>query len=150
MLRRMIGDELDQRDSKLFVVPEKLGMTEAFALGKRSVEGHDVRFVREFIEKEPHKAEAWYFGKTKGREAKLVIRVCARGEGRTLEFFVASNSRLAVTGLLAELRADLVKRQKESAPAFQRMEQVVSLSIKEKVDQEKPLLEKYMEDDGRT
>ena len=147
MLRRMIGDELDQRDSKLFVVPEKLPIADAFALGKRSVEGHDVRFVREFSEKEPYKAEAWYFGKTKAREAKLVIRVCARGEGRTLEFFVASGSRLAVTGLLAELRSDLVKRQRESAPAFQRMEQVVDLSIKEKVDAERPLLEKYREGD---
>jgi hypothetical protein len=143
MLRRMITDELDQRDSKLFVVPERLPMQEAFSLGKRSVQGHDVRFVREFVEKEPYKAEAWYFGKTKGREAKLVIRVCARGEGRTLEFFVASGSRLAVTGLLAELRADLVKRQKESAPAFQRMDQVVDHALKERLDAEKPLLEKY-------
>jgi len=148
MLRRLIADELDQRDSKLFVVPEKLPMTEAFALGKRSVESHDVRFVREFSEKEPYKAESWYFGKTKGREAKLVIRVCARGEGRTLEFFVASGSRLAVTGLLAELRSDLAKRQRESAPAFQRMEQLVDLSIKERVDAERPLLEKYQEGDA--
>jgi hypothetical protein len=143
MLRRMIADELDQRDSKLFVVPEKLPIQEAFSLGKRSVQGHDVRFVREFIEKEPYKAEAWYYGKTKGREAKLVIRVCARGEGRTLEFFVASGSRLAVTGLLAELRSDLVKRQRESAPAFQRMDQVVDQTLKERIDAEKPLLDKY-------
>jgi hypothetical protein len=150
MLRRMIGDELDQRDSKLFMVPERLALADAFALGKRAIEGHDVRFVREFGEKEPFKAEAWYYGKTKGREARLVIRVSVRGEGRTLEFFVASNSRLAVTGLLAELRSDLVKRQKESAPAVQRMEQVVDLSIKEKLDNEKPLLEKYFTDEGRT
>jgi|GEM_PF-2401627 len=143
MLRRLISEELDQRDSKLFVVPARLPMQEAFGLGKRSVEGHDVRFVREFVEREPHKAEAWYFGKTKAREAKLVIRVCARGEGRTLEFFVASGSRLAVTGLLAELRSDLVKRQKETAPAVHRMEQVVDLALKERLDAERPLLEKY-------
>ena len=145
MLRRMITEELDQRDSKLFVVPERLPIADAFALGKRSVQGHDVRFVREFVEKEPYKAEAWYFGKTRGREAKLVIRVCARGEGRTLEFFVASGSRLAVTGLLAELRSDLVKRQRESAPAFQRMDQVVDQALKEKIDAEKPLLDKYFD-----
>jgi len=145
MLRRMITEELDQRDSKLFVVPERLPIADAFALGKRSVQGHDVRFVREFVEKEPYKAEAWYFGKTRGREAKLVIRVCARGEGRTLEFFVASGSRLAVTGLLAELRSDLVKRQRESAPAFQRMDQVVDQALKERIDAEKPLLDKYAE-----
>jgi hypothetical protein len=148
MLRRMIADELDQRDSKLFVVPERLPIQEAFSLGKRSVQGHDVRFVREFIEKEPYKAEAWYFGKTKGREAKLVIRVCARAEGRTLEFFVASGSRLAVTGLLAELRSDLVKRQKETAPAFQRINQVVDQALKERLDAERPLLEKYWEGDA--
>jgi hypothetical protein len=147
MLRRTIVDELDQKDSKLFGIPSNVTTAQAFTLGKRAVEAHDVRFVREFFEKEPYKAEAWYYGRTRGRDAKLVIRVTAREDGRTLEFMVASNSRLVVTGLLAELRADLVRRQKEMAPSAPRMEQVFDGALREKLGTERPLLDKYSEGD---
>jgi hypothetical protein len=139
--------ELDQKDSKLFNIPPSVSTTQALALGKRAVEAHDVRFVREFSEKEPYKAEAWYYGRTRGRDAKLVIRVTAREDGRTLEFMVASNSRLVVTGLLAELRADLVRRQKESAPSAPRMEPSFDAAARERLGTEKPLLDKYPEGD---
>lgn len=145
MLKRTIAEELDQKDSKVFGIPASVTNAQAFSLGKRAVEGHDVRFVREFSQKEPYKAEAWYFGRTQGRDAKLVIRVTAREEGRTLEFFVASNSRLAITGLLAELRGDLIKHQKESAPSVPKMEQVFDGTVREKLESERPLLDKYLE-----
>jgi hypothetical protein len=150
MLRRTIAEELDQKDSKVFNIPSSVTTVQAFSLGKRAVEAHDVRFVREFSEKEPYKAEAWYFGRTRGRDAKLVIRVTAREEGRTLEFMVASNSRLAGTGLLAELRADLVRRQKESAPSAPKLEPSFDVAMREKLGTEKQLLDKYSEGDEAT
>ena len=77
--------------------------------------------------------------------AKLVIRVTAREDGRTLEFMVASNSRLAVTGLLAELRADLVRRQKESTPSAPKIEQSFDGALRERLGTEGQLLDKYPE-----
>ena len=65
--------------------------------------------VREFTEEKPFVGEAWYYGKAKGREDKLVIRARVLGDRKVLEFFVASNSTLMLTGMLAELKADLNK-----------------------------------------
>ncbi|MEW5761251.1 MAG: hypothetical protein AB1779_10860, partial [Candidatus Thermoplasmatota archaeon] len=59
-----------------------------------------------------YSAEVWYFGKTKERKDKLVIRCSVREEGRNVEFFVASNSILVVTGLLAELKNDFIDELK--------------------------------------
>lgn len=145
MLRRMVSEELDQRDSKIFLVPPRFPIAEAFAMGKRVVEGYDVRLVREFFEKQPWRAEAWYYGKTKGRDASIVVRVSARDDTRTLEFFVASKSKLAVTGLLAELRAGLVKKQKEEMPARAGMEQVLDPAVRDKLFGDGSLLERQNE-----
>jgi len=109
MLKRMASEELDMKDSKVFAIPSALPPRKAFELGKAAVRHHDLRLVREFVEKEPYVAEAWYFGKAKGREDRLVVRVRALAEQQVLEFHVASGSTLMLTGMLAELKNDLNK-----------------------------------------
>ncbi|UCC93621.1 MAG: hypothetical protein JSW25_02870, partial [Thermoplasmata archaeon] len=52
MLKRLIHEELSESDSKLFTIPKMLAAPEAFVLGKEVIRGHDVRFVREFVEDE--------------------------------------------------------------------------------------------------
>ncbi|MEW5761541.1 MAG: hypothetical protein AB1779_12345, partial [Candidatus Thermoplasmatota archaeon] len=71
MLKRMIDEELEQRDSKIFTMPN-LKYEKVSQIAKRAIQRHDVRLVREFFEKEPYLSEAWYFGKTKERKDKLV------------------------------------------------------------------------------
>jgi hypothetical protein len=112
MLKRMWAEELDKKDTKVFTVPTGLEPKKAFEIGGAAVKHHDVRLVREFIEEAPYRAEAWFYAKVKGREDKLVIRVRVLGAQNVLEFFVASSSKLMLTGLLAELKTDLNKELK--------------------------------------
>jgi len=109
MLRRMATEELDKKDSKAFFVPLSITPEGAFEIGKSAMQHHDVRLVREFSEKDPYVAEAWYYGKVKGRDDRLVLCVRVAEERRVLEFLVASSSTLMLTGMLAELKADLNK-----------------------------------------
>jgi len=110
MLKRLINEELGESDSKMFTIPKKLPPADAFALGKGVVRGHDVRFVREFIEADegqPHHAEAWFYGVTKVKKDKMVIRTSVLEDRNTIEFYVASGRMEAITGLLAELGQNL-------------------------------------------
>ena len=109
MLRRMAAEQLDKRDSKAFIIPLSITPEGAFDIGKSAMQHHDVRLVREFFENEPYVAEAWYYGKVKGRDDRLVLCVRVAEERRVLEFQVASSSTLMLTGMLAELKADLNK-----------------------------------------
>jgi hypothetical protein len=109
MLKRMAAEELDKKDTKVFTIPSGLSPEKAFDLAESAVQHHDVRQVRRFKEAAPFAGESWYYGKVKGREDRLVIRVRVLGDMHKLEFFVASNSTLMLTGMLAELRADLNK-----------------------------------------
>ncbi|MEW5760432.1 MAG: PKD domain-containing protein, partial [Candidatus Thermoplasmatota archaeon] len=111
MLKRLIEEELVQKDSKIFTMPN-LEYEKVFQLAKRAIQRHDVKLVREFFEKEPYSAESWYFGKIKERKDKVVIRASVREESKTIEFFVASDSILVITGLLAELRKDFMEELK--------------------------------------
>jgi hypothetical protein len=109
MLKRMAQEELEKKDTKVFSIPANITPERAFDIAKSAVQHHDVRLVREYKEKELFIGEAWYYGKAKGREDRLVIRARVLGEHRFLEFFVASSSTLMLTGMLAELKSDLNK-----------------------------------------
>jgi hypothetical protein len=122
MLKRMAAEELDKKDTKVFAIPPSLAPDRAFDLAEAAVQHHDVRLVREFTEKDPFVGEAWYYGKAKGREDRIVIRARVLADKNVLEFFVASSSTLMLTGMLAELKADLNKErdaQKVRAPMKQ-------------------------------
>lgn len=109
MLKRMAIEELDKKDTKVFSIPPNIISEKAFDIAKSAIQHHDIRLVREFKEIGPFIGEAWYYGKAKGREDKLVVRARVFGENKLLEFFVASNSTLMLTGMLAELKSDLNK-----------------------------------------
>lgn len=143
MLRRMLEGELDQKDSKVFNLPTSLGPEQAFELCKRAVQGHDIRLVREFADERPFVGEAWYFGKVKGRQDKLVVKTAVRADTGSAEFYVASNSRLVVTGLLAELKNDLNKEYKNEKGAETQMEAMADEGRRQRVRTAGSLLDKY-------
>jgi hypothetical protein len=141
MLKRMAVEELEKKDTKVFAVPANLTPEKAFDLAKAAVQHHDARLVREYSEAKPYVGEAWYYGKTKGRDDKLVIRARVLGEKRMLEFFVASSSTLMLTGMLAELKADLNK-ELEGQKGMPEMEQVTDAKKVDALAQITTLLEK--------
>jgi predicted GH43/DUF377 family glycosyl hydrolase len=116
MLKRLIKEELNESDSKLFTIPKMLEAPDAFQLAKEVIRGHDVRFVREFLEDKEEGAfrgEAWFFGITKVKKDKMVIRASVWEDRKTVEFYVASGRMESITGLLAELGQNLNKTLKE-------------------------------------
>ena len=114
MLKRLIQGELKESDSKLFTIPKILPAKDAYELSKQVVRGHDVRFVREFVEAAPSfRGEAWFYGVTKVKKSKMVIRTSVMDDRRTVEFHVSSVRMEAITGLLAELGQNLNEALRE-------------------------------------
>jgi hypothetical protein len=148
MLKRLIHEELKESDSKVFTIPKMLAAPEAFTLGKEVIRGHDVRFVREFVEQEegqPYRAEAWYYGVTKVKKDKMVIRTSIWDDRKTVEFFVAAGRIESITGLLAELGQNLNKALKEKYLGRVSATLVVDPEQQEEVKGIGLLIDKYSE-----
>jgi fibronectin type 3 domain-containing protein len=106
---KMIQDELDMVDSRVFRYPAGIGPREALRIGKRALGKVRVKLVREYVDPgPPYEAEVWYYGETRDKGYKVVMRLRVLEEDRLLEFFAASSAMEPVTGLLAELRMDLI------------------------------------------
>ncbi|MBM4249075.1 MAG: hypothetical protein FJ149_06515 [Euryarchaeota archaeon] len=144
MLRRLLETGLDQKDAKVFSLPPGLSPEAAFELCKRAVQGHDIRLVREFSDRSPFVGEAWYFGKVRGREDdRLVVKTGVRADTESAEFYVASNSRLVVTGLLAELKNDLNKEYRKEKGAERPVEAMADEERRRRVRAAGSLMDKY-------
>jgi hypothetical protein len=100
--------ELDYSGQKMFILSPDIKPQPAFELGKATIQRHDFRLVKEFAEKEPFVAEAWYFGKAKGADHKIVARVRYIGAKNVIDFLVLSSSAKLLTEMLLSLKADLV------------------------------------------
>ncbi len=110
MLKRLIENELQEKDSKVYTItklPPYVKHKDIFDVCKSVVLSHDVHMVREFVSYNPFSGEAWFYGETKVKGYKIVIRAAVR-EDNTIEFFAASSTIKAVTGLLAEFNHTLV------------------------------------------
>lgn len=110
MLKKLIEEDLKHQDSKIFLLTEKLTPAAGFELSKETLDGRDVKFVKQFIQHEPYKAEAWYYGVTKVKQDQLVVRVSVDEEAGVVSFYAAAGDPKALVGLLAELGHDLVKQ----------------------------------------
>jgi hypothetical protein len=140
MLKRLVKEELASQDSKVFRYPDGLAPNQAFELCKGVVHLHDVKFVREFFEEKPNwLGEAWFYGETKVKGFKIVIRVTIREESHTSEFFVASGEMEVITGLLAELGHSLNRMLKEKYMGRLKAQPIVDQRLKKELT-DKPLL----------
>jgi hypothetical protein len=143
MLKRLIREELASQDSKVFRYPDGLAPLQAFELCKGVVHLHDVKFVREFIEERPTwLGEAWFYGETKVKGYKIVIRVTVREDSHTSEFFVASSEMEVITGLLAELGHSLNRMLKEKYMGRLKVQPIVDPTLKRDITEQPLLLEK--------
>jgi len=140
MLKRLVKEELPSQDSKVFRYPDGLAPNQAFELCKGVVHLHDVKFVREFFDNTPSwMGEAWFYGETKVKGYKIVIRVTAREDSHTSEFFVASQEMEVITGLLAELGHSLNRMLKEKYMGRLKAQPIVDQRLKKELT-DKPLL----------
>ncbi len=109
-LKRLVEGELPDRDAKVYQLeslPPGKGVDSVFELCKEVVLAHDVQLVREFVHDRPFSGEAWFYGETRVKGHKVVIRAAVYETDGTVEFFVASSSIRSVTGLLAEFNHTL-------------------------------------------
>jgi hypothetical protein len=134
LLKRLVESELQVRDSKVYHprVPAGTKYEKMFDLAKSSVLAHDVKEVREFKSYNPYSAECWFYGETKVKGYKIVIRTAVREKENVLEFFAASSEVRAVTGLLAELNHQLATDMETHMPGVS-LEQVLDEQLKARV-----------------
>lgn len=121
MLKRLVEEEIKHYDVKAFAVgaeAERDEFKDLFASVQSIISSHDVNLVRDFSKDDPYFAEAWYHGTTR-KGFQVVIRAVVDSKAQRVEFYVATESMRAVTGLLAELSHNFDRLARER---FQGME----------------------------
>ncbi|UCF07286.1 MAG: hypothetical protein JSW28_06435, partial [Thermoplasmata archaeon] len=139
MLINLVKNVLKHQDSKVFNIPQGLTPKKAFEITKEAIQQRHIKFIRDFHQKSPYIAEAWYYGITKVKQYQMVIRCDVREETNSIQIFVASSDERALTGLLAELGHNLEKALKEKGIS-QPITQVTNITIKDSIVQRSSLL----------
>jgi tetratricopeptide (TPR) repeat protein len=105
MLKRLMEQELTIHDRKIYEIPPGVDFKKASDLCKETVQAHDLKLVREFVEPDTldPEIETWYYGVTKVKKNKVLIKTSSRKRTNTIDLFVACNNKLILTGFLAEL-----------------------------------------------
>jgi hypothetical protein len=144
MLKRLLK-ELSYDDSRVYLIAQTEKLREAYEVAKSTVKAHDVRFVREFIEDDPFKGEAWFYGEVNETGERLVIRTSVDSDIDFLEIYVASSNLASLTGLLAELGSVFRKKIEEKGIEKDEILLQSDETAKEVVKQTRLLLDKFAE-----
>ena len=137
MLRRLVTEELECQDVKLFEVPQGLPIMEAFQAAQSVMSGRDVQQVRQYRKQDPLEAEAWYFGLTKVKKRQMVVRISVLSDVNVIEIFASASDPASLTGLLAELGSDLQGQLKKMGRPIQ---QITNVTIKDSIINRSTLL----------
>jgi hypothetical protein len=117
MLKRLIEGGLNQFDIKAYAFKEGASdeeMRSLFELTKSAVGAHEIQQVRSFERHRPYVGEAWYYGKTQKKGYDVIVRCLVDAAQHRCEFYAASSSMQAITGLLAELSRTLSTSLKDA------------------------------------
>ena len=124
MLRRLIRESLHVDDSRVFRYPRGLAARDVLRTAKLAMAKGGVLLVRELVvDGPPFQSETWYYGESKARGVRMVMRLAVVEEKGVLEFYVASSHIEPITGLIAEFRRDLERVFKERYAGGARIEQ---------------------------
>jgi hypothetical protein len=148
MLNRMINEELTVHDSKIYEIPPGIDYERAMSICKDTIQGHDLKFVREFVEydvDDPEK-ESWYYGTTKVKKHKVMIKASTRKKTNTIELFVACQNKNVITGFLAELGHNFNDKLKELGITKQPIFPVTDSETREEISQTSSLLQHQYSD----
>jgi fibronectin type 3 domain-containing protein len=150
MLRRLVSEELHQADSRVLRYPRELSPEAALGFGKTAMAMQGVQLVREYVvEGPPYLGEVWYYGQTKVKGLRMVMRLRVLQEGRAMEVFAASTSMEAVTGLLADVRRELGEAIGAGAPEAGDMETSTDPSLRRELAEHQLLLDLIFDGEGR-
>ena len=143
MLRRMINEDLIIHDSKIYDIPPGLDFERAMRICKETIQAHDLKFVREFVEhdSEDPEFESWYYGTTKVKKHQVVIKASTRKKTNTIELFVACKDKHVITGFLAELGHNFNDKLKELGITKQPIFPVTDQETREEITQTNSLLQ---------
>lgn len=144
MLKRLL-DELKYKDSRIFGIRTRPTLKAMYKFAVESVEKHDVKFIREFKEVDPYNAESWFYGEVRETKEKIVIRIAARETEHFLDIFVATSNLGTMTGLLAELGAEVVRKVRETKILQKEVRASTDMDLKDEVVRSRSLLDKYAE-----
>jgi hypothetical protein len=103
MLNKLMKEDLECVDSKTYRYAMVLDSKAVYKLATAAATSYDIQFVMDFTDEDPFYAEAWFYGETKIKGCKVLIRVTVKEETSTVEFLVASSIQMVIPGLLAEL-----------------------------------------------
>ena len=104
---KSIQQKLKYNDKKIFPMVKSSNMELIFNHILETVGNHDVKLVdREFSSSE-NAGEAWYYGITKVKKQKMVIRLVMDSIHQILEVHVNGDDPEPITGLLAELEGQI-------------------------------------------
>jgi hypothetical protein len=143
MLKRMINEELTIHDSKIYEIPGGIDFERAMSICKDTIQAHDLKYVREFVEhdSEDPEIESWYYGTTKVKKHKVIIKASTRKKTNTIELFVACKDKHVITGFLAELGHNLNDKLKELGITKQPILPVTDTETREEITQTSTLLQ---------
>jgi len=142
MLKRLINEELTIHDSKIYDIPPGLEFQRAAEICRDTVLGHDLKFIREFIEHDidDPEIETWYYGTTKVKKQKVVIKASSRKKTNTVELFAACEDKKILTGFLAELGHNFNDKLKQLGITRKQIYPTTDQSIRNEILQTNTLL----------
>lgn len=143
MLNRLVNEELKNHDSKIYEIPAGIDYERAMNICRDTIQAHDLKFVREFVERdvEEPEIESWYYGTTKVKHHKVIVKASTRKKTNTIELFVACQDKLVLTGFLAELGHNFNDKLKELGITKQPIFPVTDEETREEITQVSTLLQ---------
>jgi hypothetical protein len=129
---------LKRKDTKVFLIPPKVGPKDTFQIGKEIIQKRDIKHVSDIEYKKEFGAMAYYYGKTKTDE-QFIIRLTVLEATNSIELFVACDSEPMLTGELAKLGQELNDRLMKERIIRQPIQQV-NISIRDSVLQRSKLI----------
>jgi hypothetical protein len=150
MLKRLL-ETLKYSDSKIFSLSSRKELELAYKQAVDTVGGYDIKFIREFKEDTPFKAESWFYGEVKETSEQLIIKVASGEIQKYLQIFVSSSNLASMTGLLAELGAKFRRKVEDKDKTVEKPEEKVVLKpikdqkTRDEIERSVLLLDKYAE-----
>lgn len=143
MLKRLVNEELKIHDSKIYEIPPGLDFKKANDVCRETVQGHDLKFIREFIEHDidDPEIESWFYGVTKVKKNKVIVKASTRRKTNTIELFVACGDKQVLTGFLAELGHNFNNKLKQLGITKKAIFPITDEATRETISQTTTLLQ---------
>lgn len=104
---KSLQQKLKYNDKKIFPLGSSGNMEMIFSILLDTIGKHDVKLVDKTYSKDKDMGEAWYYGITKVKKQKMIIRLLMEPKKHFLQVNVHGDNQESITGLLAELEGQI-------------------------------------------